>query len=370
MNLTIEQPAALRAVSRVQSVIERRSTIPILSNVLLAPEGDQLRIIGTDLEMEVSELVDCAGAPGSAITVPASTLHEILRNSAVGSVGLVFDKGDPRMRVTAGRSRFSLPTLPASDLPRIGDRDFPIHFTLPSKELLRMIDSAAVAMEADIVKTYGGVRIYMVQAGSERLLRAISTNGNRLSRADVAAPEGLAEFAGMTLPPKTVRALRGLLEGDSGDAEVSVSDALIRVDAGGSYVTSKLLGSDFPDCERVVPKDRDFQARLDADALGLAVRRAMIMATDKHRSVRLTIGGDKAEVFARSADSGEGSDDLEVEYDGPAMELGFNGAYLTDALGRFAGKTVTIGLTDNKSPVLFTEDADPWTLHLLMPHRV
>lgn len=372
MKLTIERAALLKALSHVQSVVERRNTIPILSNVKLDARNGHLALTATDLDLVFVEGIDAAtGVPG-VTTAPALTLHDIVRKIPEGAqVELSHADEGQRLQVVAGRSRFTLACLPADDFPAIADDNLPHRFRLAAADLKRLIDKTRFAVSTEETRYYlNGIYLHVAEVGGQSMLRAVATDGHRLARVELPAPSGSKGMPGIIIPRKTVGELRKLIEEVADDIEVALSATKIRFAFGAAVLTSKLIDGTFPDYMRVIPTGNDKVVELDAKLLAEAVDRVSTISTEKTRAVKLALEQDRLRLSVTSPDNGAATEDLEVTYAGDAMEIGFNARYLMDILAQIDGNVAQVLLADMASPTLLRDAQDGAALYVLMPMRV
>ena len=372
MKLSIERAALMKALGHVQSVVERRNTIPILSNVLLSAQSGSLSLSATDLDMEiVDETAADVITPGQ-ITAPAQILYEIVRKLPDGAeVELKFAGDDPRLSVAAGRSRFNLPVLPAGDFPVMSADGLSGRITVEAQALVRLIDKTRFAISTEETRYYlNGLYLHTVVEGGETRLRAVATDGHRLALAEMPAPEGAAGLPGVIVPRKTVQEARRLLEDASGPVELQISQAKVRFEFGRASLTSKVIDGSFPDYGRVIPRDNRRIVTIDNALFAQAVDRVATISAEKSRSVKLAIESGKLVLTVRTMEAGQGVEEVEIDYDGEPFEIGFNARYLLDVAGQIQGETAEFRFADPASPTLVIDPADRGVQYVLMPLRV
>ncbi|MFA7585261.1 MAG: DNA polymerase III subunit beta [Novosphingobium sp.] len=372
MKATIERATLLRCLSHVQSVVERRNTIPILSNVLIdAAPGDSVRVMATDLDLQVVETMPAVSVemPG-AITVSAHLLFDIARKLPDGSQ-VSLETADNRMTVKAGRSRFSLPTLPRDDFPVIVEGDLPTSFEIPAATLAQLIDRTRFAISTEETRYYlNGIFLHV----TDDELKAAATDGHRLARFTLPRPEGAQGMPDVIVPRKCVAELRKLLE-EALDTNVLVdlSASKIRFTLGGEngvVLTSKLIDGTFPDYSRVIPTGNDKLLRLDPRSFYQGVDRVATIATEKTRAVKIALENDRVTLSVTSPDNGTAAEELAADYRAEGFEIGFNANYLKDILGQIDGDSVELHLADAGAPTLIRQDDKSSALYVLMPMRV
>ncbi len=370
MKVTIERSTFLKALGHVQSVVERRNTIPILSNVLLHGEGSVLSLTATDLDIEISEQVPADIEKKGAITVNALTLYEIVKKLPDGAqIRLDLGSAD-RLKLSAGRSEFSLAVLPDKDFPSLSSEDDGVRFTMPCDDMKRLIDKTRFAMSQDETRYYlNGVYLHATDEDGGSL-RAVATDGHRLARLDAGLPKGAENIPGVIVPRKAVGELRRLIEDADELIDVSVSAAKIRFTFADIIFTSKLIDGSFPEYSRVIPQGNDRIMRVDTEDFEHAVDRVSTVSADKTRSVKLSLEKDRLKLVVNNPETGSAHEELSVDYKDEAMEIGFNARYLLDIAKEIEGDKLTLVLADASSPTIIRDDEDLHALYVLMPLRV
>ncbi len=372
MKVTIERSALAKALGHVQSVVERRNTIPILSNVLLQADGGALTLTATDLDIEVSEDAPADVADAGATTVSALTLFEIVKRLPDGAqVRLELSGEEGRLQVSAGRSQFALAVLPADDFPSLTTDDLDTRFSIPTADLGRLLHKTRFAMSQEETRYYlNGVYFHAYTDGDVPLLRAAATDGHRLARLDAPLPDGAASMPGVIVPRKAIAELSRLLEDADENVEIAVSPAKIRFGFGPGRLTSKLIDGSFPDYERVIPKDNKNVLHVETKDFAQAVDRVSTVSSDRTRSVKLALEADNLRLTVNNPEAGSALEELSVDYGGDAIEIGFNARYLLDVAQQVEGETATFRLADPSSPTVIVDDEDTRALYVLMPLRV
>lgn len=371
MKVTIERNSLLKTLGHVQSVVERRNTIPILSNIMVEAEGDTVAMTATDLDIAIIEKTSAVvGQPGST-TVPAHTLFDIVRKLPDGSeVELSLEDND-RLVVKAGRSRFTLACLDKEDFPVMSEGDFPHRFEVASEELKRLIDKARFAISTEETRYYlNGIYLHVANSEDGSVLRAVATDGHRLAQVDQDVPEGAVGMPGIIVPRKTVGEVRKLIDEIDGAVSVSLSDTKIRFSFAGAVITSKLIDGTFPDYSRVIPEGNDKMLEMDCRVFAESVDRVSTISSDKTRSVKLSLGEDMLTLSVNSPDSGTATEELAASYSADTFEIGFNSRYLMDILSQVEGETVQVLLADPSAPTVVKDVLDDAALYVLMPMRV
>ena len=370
MRVTIERSAFLRALNHVQSVVERRNTIPILSNVLVQASGAELKLTATDLDIEIVESVAAMVAVGGSTTVPAHMLYDIVRKLPDGAQ-LELDQGPDMGRVSifAGRSRFALQALPPEDFPDLASGELTNRFTVAAADLKGLIEKTRFAISTEETRYYlNGIYLHEVPAAS--VLRAVATDGHRLAQAQIARPDGAKGMPGVIVPRKTVLEVVKFIEGVDDDVEVALSSSKIRFSVGNLVLTSKLIDGTFPDYERVIPRHNDKVLEVDTALFSSAVDRVSTISMEKGRAVKLNIGAGKLVLTVNNPDSGSAEEEVVANYDADPIDIGFNARYLMDVAGQIKSENMVFNLADAGSPTIVRDPGDAQALYVLMPMRV
>jgi len=372
MQLTIERSALLKALGHVQSVVERRNTIPILSNVLLSAGRDKLAFAATDLDMEMVDEAEAVVQVEGQITAPAHTLYEIIRKLPEGAeVSLTYNSDDPRLTVSAGRSKFNLPVLPAGDFPVMSADTGGTRYALAKEDLARLIDKTRFAVSTEETRYYlNGLYLHVVNDGGVQKLRAVATDGHRLALAEMPAPEGSVGAPGVIVPRKTIGEARRLLDDAGETVELQISPQKVRFEFNGAALTSKVIDGNFPDYSRVIPKDNDRILRVDNKLFAKAVDRVATISAEKSRSVRMAIEPGRIILTVRNMEAGQAVEEIEADYSGEAFELSFNARYILDVTDQITAPEAEFRFGGPNDPALVLDPADSDVQYVLMPLRV
>ncbi len=371
MKLSIERAALLRSLNHVQSVVERRNTIPVLSNVLIKAEDGMLSLATTDMDLEINESVAANVAEVGSTTAPAHTLHDIVRKLPDGSdVSLDLNAEGTIMTVSSGRSRFKLSCLPVADFPEIGGGDMPVTFSLPAADLRALIDRTKFAMSTEETRYYlNGLYIHEADADGVKVLRSVATDGHRLARFEMPLPEGAGDMPGIIFPRKAVGELRKLIDEAADTIEINLSESKIRFSFDHIVLSSKLIDGTFPDYQKVIPEGNDKIVEIDPKLFTQAIDRVSTISDGKSRAVKIALNGKNMTISASSAESGSATEEMEVNGDAD-MEIGFNAKYLLDITSQIEGDGCRLTLADASAPTIIQDNSDPSSLYVLMPLRV
>ena len=371
MKISVERAALLKAMSRAQGVVERRTTIPILSNVLLEASGDTLSIRATDLDVEVLESIPAMVEQAGATTAPAHMLHDIVRKLPDGAQARLTDDGAGRLEVRAGRSDFRLATLPKDDFPVMASADYACHFTAKAAVLRRLFDKAKFAISTEETRYYlNGVYMHLADGAEGKALRCVATDGHRLARVDAPAPEGSESMPGVIVPRKTVGELAKLLTDDDADIEVGVSETKVRFATNGIALVSKVIDGSFPDYTRVIPQGNPRRMEVDAAEFAKAVDRVATVSSERSRAVKLALSEDRLVLSVNAPDSGAATEELAVAYADEGLEIGFNAKYLQEIAGQVDRENAVFLFNGSGDPTLVREGDDESAVYVVMPMRV
>jgi DNA polymerase-3 subunit beta len=343
-----------------------------LSNVLLSAQGDYLRLTATDLDIEIAEQVHAQVERPGSTSAPAHYLYDYVRKLPDGApVKLDLSAEDPRLFISAGKSRMHLPVLPSADFPTMPADGFATRFTIHPTDLAGLIAKTQFAISTEETRYYlNGIYLHTAMSGEGAVLRGVATDGHRLALADRPAPDGAQGMPGVIVPRKTINELRRLLDDADDVVEVAVSEQKIRFSLGNAVLTSKLIDGSFPAYAQVIPKQNDKILRIDKKAFKDAVDRVATVSAERSRSVKLAIDADRVTLTVNNPDAGLATEDLPAEYGAAALEIGFNAKYLLDVANQIDGDNATFEFADGGSPTLVRDEQDSSALYVLMPLRV
>jgi DNA polymerase-3 subunit beta len=372
MKVTVERSELLKSLGHVHRVVERRNTIPILANVLIRAERSKLGLKATDLDLEVFETIAADVAPAGATTVPAHMLYEIVRKLPDGSQIVLEGSGDRAvLAIRAGRSRFTLQTLPDSDFPDLAAGDLTHKFTLTAADLKRLIEKTQFAISTEETRYYlNGIYLHIATSGKSSMLRAVATDGHRLAQFELPLPSGAEGMPGVIVPRKTVGEVQRLIEDNEAEVAVELSQGKIRFTIGAVTLTSKLIDGTFPDYARVIPLGNDKELVVDKAEFEAAVDRVSTVSSERGRAVKLSLSPGKLTLSVTNPDSGSATEELEIEYDADPLDIGFNSRYLLDIASQLEGEAAVLKLADPGSPTLIQDRGTTGALYVLMPMRV
>lgn len=365
MKLSASREALLKPLQAVIGVVERRQTMPILANVLLAAKDGQVEVTGTDLEVELVASVEVEVETAGEVTVPGRKLLDICRalpDEAVVSMSLSGEK----LTVKSGRSRFSLMTLPAAEFPRVGDINASQSVSVSQATLAKLLDKTHFSMAQQDVRYY--LNGLLLETG-DKCLRAVATDGHRLALCEVALEAQKIPEQQVIVPRKGVLELQRLIGGD-GELQMELGSNHVRIQLEGIRYTSKLIDGRFPEYERVIPQDTGNQMTADRETLRGALQRTAILSNEKYRGIRLIIKKGGLTLQAHNPEQEEAEEEIEISYAGDDIEIGFNVNYLLDAIGAIESEEIALAVVDGNSSCLLREPGNDECKYVVMPMRL
>lgn len=367
MHFTIQREALLKPLQLVAGVVERKQTMPVLSNVLLVIEGQNLSMTGTDTEVElVARITLEEPAQSGEITVPARKLMDICKNLPADAM-IDFKVDEQKVLIKAGRSRFTLTTLPAADFPSSEETPGSLTFTLEQGQVRRLIERTSFAMAQQDVRYYLNGLLLEAQEGK---LRAVATDGHRLALCSVPAQIMESVQHQVIVPRKGVLELARLMTDDSAQVTVVFGSNYIRATTDEFTFISKLVDGKFPDYERVLPRGGDKTVVADRQSLREALNRASILSNEKYRGIRWQLESGLLKIQANNPEQEVAEDEVTVDYNGDALEIGFNVTYLLDVLSATTSEQISMVLSDSNSSALIQEADNDSASYVVMPMRL
>jgi len=371
MKFSLNRDDLLPALERTVRLVERRNTIPVLANIKICAVGDAISLTATDLDMQATSTVPADIAQPGETTLPAATLLDFVKKLPSAVLTIETQPLCPAATVKSGRSRATLNTLPAEDFPDLSLGAFTHSFDLAPGGLSTMIERVDFAISTEETRYYlNGIYLHAAGTGDAQHLRAVATDGHRLAQHQIALPDGAAGMAGIILPRKAVSEIARLIKSLKDPLRIEVSPTKLRLTAGGVIFATKLIDGTYPDYGRVIPGGNDRIAKVEIAALGAAVALVSTISSDRGRAVKFAWREDGLTLSVITPDTGEARDEVDAEFAGDPLEIGFNAAYVADILGALPGTRATLAMADPGSPCLITAEGDPASLFVLMPMRV
>ncbi|MBQ8671021.1 MAG: DNA polymerase III subunit beta [Alphaproteobacteria bacterium] len=372
MKFTIEKAVLVKTLGHVQNIVERRNTVPVLSNVRIEADSNGISFKATDMDTEITEIVDAKILENGAITAPAHMLYDIVKKLSDGAdIELTYPDDKNQLAIVSGRSKFSLPTIGVEDFPVISADTLPISFTMKCEELKDVIDRTQFAASTEETRYFlNGLYIHPKDEGETKVLRIVATDGHRLACVESPLPEGAAKMQGVILPRKTVGEIRKLLDDAAVEnVEIALSDSKVRFNLEDITLASKLIDGTYPDYERVIPTSNDKLLELNVKEFAKAVDRVSVVA-ERTRAIKVIANKNHLIITASSPELGSAIEEIEVSYDNESLEVGYNFRYLLDILAEMKGETAKFSFSDSASPSVIRDTSDSSAIYVLMPMRV
>lgn len=372
MKFTIERAILLKTLSHVQNIVEKRNTVPVLSNVRIEAGNDGISFKATDMDTEITEIVDAKILENGATTAPAHMLYDIVKKLADGAdVELVYPDEKEQLSISSGRSKFSLSTIDVADFPAISADSLPTNFVMKCEDLKDVIDRTQFAVSTEETRYYlNGLYIHPKNEGDTKVLRIVATDGHRLACVESPLPSGAENMQGVILPRKTIGEIRKLLDDTSAEnVNISLSDSKVRFVLDDVTLASKLIDGTYPDYERVIPTSNNKILELNVKSLATAVDRVSVVA-ERTRAVKMIINENHVIITTSSPEWGSAVEEVEANYDSESLEIGYNFRYLLDILAEIKGENAKFSFSDGSAPSVIHDTSDSSAIYVLMPMRV
>ncbi len=370
MQFQISKSAINKALSNVNGAVEKRNTIPVLLNVKIEAKNGRLNLTATDMDIVITSSAEALITREGTTTVPAQLFYDIIRKIPdTADINIEFQEDVFLVKITYGKSKFSLPCLDSSEFPVLSEGDMNVNFNIKSSEIIKLIDQTRFAIPSDETRYYlNGLFLHSVLENGGVELRAVATDGHRLALSSSKQSNLATAISGVIIPKKTINEIRKIVEGND-EVNFSFSKAKIRVSSGNSVIVSKLIDGEFPEYDRVIPKGNDKIVKVDRKLIFDAVDRVATIATDKNKSIKFILDNNKISLQVQTNDSGNGSEEIEVDFQGATIETGFNSRYFLEIIGQIDKEKINIHFKDGSSPALINTD-DHNSLYVIMPIRI
>ena len=375
MEIKANSSDLLKALNHIHGIVEVRHTLPILSNIVLSAENNELSLSSTNLDIFCSDKIDAEIVNSGEISVPAITFFEIVKRLPSGSdVILSMGDEDTELILKCGRSKFNLSTLKTEDFPILSDKDLSTNFVISADELSRMIDKTKFAISNEETRYYlNGIFFHKAESNSIKFLRAVATDGHRLAQYDIPLPQGAEEITGIIIPKKTVFELRKVLDDADGDVSVSLNENKIKFSFNNLKIISKVIDGTFPDYTKVIPQNNDKKFKTNNSELKSAIDRVSAVAINeetKSKAIKLTIENNKLNLSVESQSKGSAKEEIDISYSNEKVDIGFNSRYLLDICNEVDGDEIDVNLLDSISPAIILDKTDENLFFVLMPMRI
>ncbi len=371
MKAKINKKSLVQTLSHLHSVVEKRNTIPILANVFIEGKNNSLILAATDMEIAELQSISCEINQEGAITTPAHILYDIVRKLPDGANIELESKEGKKLEIKSDKISFTLMCLPPNDFPDIHSGEYPEGFDIDSDSLRRLIDKTLFSVSTEETRYYlNGIYIHSIKEGDKEVLRAVATDGHRLSRLSSSLPKNANNLEGVIIPRKTVTEIKKIIDNYEGAVKIQIAKNKIKFTINNVIITSKLLDGAFPDYERVIPSNNTKELLVDTQEFIDAVDRVSTLSSDRTRAIKFKLSNKILEITAENPDQGSAKESIGVHYNGEPIEIGFNSKYLIDIARQITGGNIKFLLSDKLSPTLMFDEEDNLALYLLMPMHI
>lgn len=374
MKLTLSKLDFVKSLSFIQNIVESKSTIPVLTNVLLEAKQGRLHLSGTDMDMTISDKIKIKNIEEEGTTcVPAHILYNVIKElSDDKPINLSYDKNNKKLYVTSFKSKFTFSCLSKDDFPVLTTENYKISFLLKSSILKEMIDKTYFAISNEETRYYlNGIFFHTIKLNNKFFLRSIATDGHRLAQCETISPAAANNIFSTIIPKKLIFELRKLIDEVEDEIKIDLSERKIKFSFGETVLISKLIDGKFPDYEKVIPKDTKNSLSIDRKIFLESINRIATISSEKSKAIKLNLNRNKLTISANNLEEGgSGIEEIEINYNGPTLDIGFNAGYLKEIIHQFNGKEVTILFSDSTAPTIIKDIAKTETLYVLMPMRV
>ena len=368
MKFTIEKTTLFKSLSHVQSIVEKKSTLPILSHILMEAKDDNLILSATDMDISIKEKIKCNIIEEGSTTVSAHTLYDIIRKISDSSEIEIISNNGKLLSLRAGKSKFSLGCLPKEDFPIIEIGDLESELFIESPTLLKLIDKTRFAVSNEETRYFlNGIYFHINKSNQ---LSIVATDGHRLAKFDLNLKDKADDIPGVIIPKKTVNELHKLLIDFTDSIKIKLNSNKIVFFIGESILISKLIDGNFPDYKRVIPKDNNNFLKVNRQEFSLAVDRVSTITSDKSPVIKLKLLKNIMNLSSVNSENGTATEDIETEYSGTEIEIGFNSKYILEMINNLEDEDITLNFKDSSSPVIAKEESNQDLVYVLMPMRV
>ena len=372
MKFNIEKNKIFKSLSHVQSIVEKKNTLPILSNILIEAKNNKLVLSATDMDLSITDSIDCSVLEEGSTTVSAHTLYDIIRKLPDSSEVEIICNDGKIMTLRAGKSKFSLGCLPKDDFPLIEVGNLENELTIDSSQLVKLIDKTRFAISNEETRYFlNGIYFHVKKQDNKNLLSLVATDGHRLAKFDYVEKEiKVEEIPGIIIPKKTVNELFKILVDYDGDININLDSNKIVFFVGNSILISKLIDGSFPDYNSVIPSDNNNILKINRNEFSLAVDRVSTITSEKSPVIKFTLLENIMNMSSVNSESGTATEDIVTKYSGSKLEIGFNSKYILEMINNLEDDEITLNFKDSSSPVTALEDSKPGLIYVLMPMRV
>ncbi len=371
MKISVEKNSIFKTLSHVQSIVEKNNSIPVLNNLLIEAKNNSLTLSATDMDISITESLNCSVIEEGAVSVPAHTLYDIIRKIPEGNE-IEFISNDGKMfTIRSGKSRFSLGCLPKEDFPIIEFDNLNSELSIEAPFLLKLIEKTRFAISNEDTRYFlNGIYFHRRNNGEKDCLSMVATDGHRLAKIDFNLGDNSIDIPGVIIPKKTINELCKLLSDCKGVVKINLDPNKIIFFINNSILISKLIDGTFPDYQKVIPSNNTNILKVQRNALGYAVDRVSTITTDKSPAIKFKLLSNIMNMTSIDSENGSATEDIATEYNGDEIEVGFNSKYILEMINNLDDENITLSFNDASSPLIATENSSPDLVYVLMPMRV
>ena len=371
MKISIEKNSIFKTLSHVQSIVEKKNAIPVLSNILIEAKNNILTLSATDMDVSITETVNCNVIDPGSVTVSAHTLYDIIRKIPEGNEIEFISNDGKRFSIRSGKSKFSLACLPKEDFPIIEVNQLKSELIIDAQVLLNLIDKTKFAISNEETRYFlNGIYFHKKKIENKDFLSLVATDGHRLAKIEYAYVNDLENLPGVIIPKKTINELCKLLSDCNNSVKINLDPNKIIFYIDKIVLISKLIDGNFPDYERVIPKNNDNVLTIKRNIFCEAIDRVSTIIDDKSPSIKFKLLENLMNMSSIDSESGSATEDIETKYNGPQIDIGFNSKYILEMINHLDDEEVVLQFNDSSSPVIATETSNPDLIYVLMPMRV
>ena len=371
MKFTVEKNNLFKSLSHVQSIVEKKNTLPILSNILLEAKDNTLILSATDMDLSIMEKLNCNIIDNGSTTVSAHTLYDIIKKIPESSEIEIISNDGKIMSLRAGKSKFSLGCLPKEDFPIIEIEDLENEINIDSQKFLKLLDKTRFAVSNEETRYFlNGIYFHKIEDQKSDILSVVATDGHRLAKFDFNFNSRIDKIPGIIIPKKTVNELYKLLIDFEGSIKINLNSNKIVFFVGKSTLISKLIDGSFPDYKKVIPTNNNNILKINRELFSAAVDRVSTITNDKSPVIKFKLLKNLINMSSVNNENGTATEDISAHYDGKEIEIGFNSKYILEMINNLEDEEIILNFNDSSSPVTALETSNPDLIYVLMPMRV
>ncbi|PPR47550.1 MAG: DNA polymerase III subunit beta [Alphaproteobacteria bacterium MarineAlpha5_Bin9] len=371
MKISIDRNIIFKSLNHVQSIVDKKNTIPILSNILLEASNSNLTLTATDMDLSIKTNISCSVVEEGSITVPAHTLYDIVRKIPDGNEIEFISNDGKKFSIRSGKSKFSLSCLPKDDFPSIAIDSLQYEFSINGRDLLSIIDKTKFAISNEETRYFlNGIYFHKNTEKNDSFLTLVSTDGHRLAKMDLIPEKNIDDLPGVIVPKKTIQELTKLLAEFDQEVVINVDPNKIIFFINNSILISKVIDGNFPDYTKVIPSNNLNVLKVNRELFCEAVDRVSTITNERSRAIKFRLFNNLVNITASNSENGSASEDIQAEYNGKEIEIGFNSKYILEMISQLEDEYVILKFNDENSPMIANESSNANLIYVLMPMRV